>query len=101
MLAARFRQRNSVLGESARRARSLDSCSTWNVGDLIEFGHWQGDGGDATREEDVGRREQIGAVMVVAGLDIVCSYTSHKGSSFIHSNFYCEDGQPSRFLQAL
>lgn len=81
MLAAGFRQRNSVLGEGTRRARCLNSCSAWNVGDLIESGHWQGDGGDATREEDVCRREQIGAGMMVAGLDIICSYSSHKGSS--------------------
>lgn len=45
----------------------MDSCSTWNVGYLIEFRHRQGDGGDAAGEEGVRRCEQIGAVIRVAG----------------------------------
>lgn len=77
MLAARFRHRNPVLGEGTGRAGGLDSSCTWEVGDRIEFGHWQSDGGDATGEEDVRRCERFGTVMPVtkvSTLDIIYSY---------------------------
>lgn len=59
MLAAHFRFRNFVSGESTRRARGVDRGGAWKVGDLVESRHGQGDGGDATRQEDVGRCEPI------------------------------------------
>lgn len=93
MLAAHFCQRNSVLGEGTRRAGSLVSGCTWNVGDLIGLGHWQGDGGDATGEEDVCRCEQVGAVRMAAGgsdgrIQMVFTKSSLHVSSFIHVNFH-------------